>query len=297
MTKLRGGVAVVAVAMTLAGCRLPWDSDDKAPTGQVLARVGNREITLREVRVEMGDVTVPDPKARKAAETAALNNIVGRTLLADAARDQGIDKTPDFEIQKTRAVDNALVQVLQQKLAAQVPPPTRQEAQDFVASHPDMFSERKIFLVDQIRLPRPSDPTFLKRLEPLKTMEQIETLLKSENIPYERAAGTVDALSADPKVIDQILKLPPNEVFVIPGGSGLLVNQIHETKVIPFTGEKAIDFATKYLTRERTQLSLKKSFDQMMAGAATKVKFNKDYAPAKTQPAAPATAAGNVSNR
>jgi EpsD family peptidyl-prolyl cis-trans isomerase len=294
MKRFRGGLAAAAVSMALAGCHFPWEADDTAPTGQVVAKIGDREITLREVHSEMGDASVPDPKARKSAELVALNNIIGRTLLANAAREQGIDKTPDFAIQKTRALDSALVQALQEKLAGAVPAPTRQEAQDFVNSHPDMFAERKVFTVDQIRMPRPSDPAILKSLEPLKTLEQIESLLKADNIPYQRAGGSLDAVGADPRMIDQIVKLPPNEVFVIPGGNGLLVNQIRDTKVIPFTGEPAIDYASKYLTRERTQESIKKSFNRLMAGGVDKIRFNKDYAPPKAPPATSRAAATNT---
>jgi len=59
----------------------------------------------------------------------------------------------------------------------------------------------------------------------------------------------------------------------------LLVNQIHETKVIPFTGEAAIDYATKYLTRERTQESIRRSFNQMMSWSGEQGEVHKDYAP------------------
>jgi len=47
-------------------------------------------------------------------------------------------------------MDNVLVQGLQQKLATQVPVPHALGGQDFVNSHPDLFSERKVFIVDQI---------------------------------------------------------------------------------------------------------------------------------------------------
>ena len=290
MKSFRATVVVFSAAVALAGCKFPGAGDAKPPTGQVVARVGDHEVTLRDLQAEMGDETISDPKARKSAEQAALGNIVGRTILADAAREQGLDKTPDFAIQKERVYDTLLVQTLQQKVAGQVPQPTKQEGQEFVTGHPDIFSERKVFLVDQIRMSRPTDPAVLKSLEPLKTLDQVETVLKTDSIPYQRAGGSLDAVGADPRLVDQIMKLPPNEVFVIPGGNGLLVNQIRETKVIPFTGDPALDYAMKLIARQRNQETVQRSMRELMSKAAPNVKFNKDYAPPK-----PATASAGAS--
>jgi EpsD family peptidyl-prolyl cis-trans isomerase len=277
----KGGLVIAVVSMTLAGCHLPGFGDKKPPTGQVIAKIDGREITLRELNAEIGDQTFSDPKARKRAEQQALSNIVARVILADDARKQGIDKTPEFAIAKSRAVDDALVEALQRKIAADIPQPTRAEAQEFVNTNVDIFSQRKVFEVDQIRMPRPSDPAILKSLEPLKTMEQVEDVLKAAKIPYQRSSGTLDSVGADPRTVQQILKLPPNEVFVIPGTNGLLVNQIRDTKVVPFTGEQAVDYAMKYIARDRTQESIRKSFNQTVMTALPTVQFNKDYAPPK----------------
>lgn len=281
MISFRASVAVFAIGVALAGCKFPGTDDAKQPTGQVVARVGDHEITMRDLRAEMGTTNIPDPKARKSAEQVALSNIVGRTILANAAREQGIEKTPDFDLQKQRVYDSLLVQSLQQKVAADVPQPTRQEAQEFVNNHPDIFSERKVFMVDQIRMARPTDPALLQSLQPLKTLDQVENLLKTDKIPYQRGGGSLDAVGADPRLVDQVLKLPPNEVFVMPGANGLLVNQIRETKVIPFTGDPALDYAMKMIARQRTQETIQRAMSQLLSKAAPTVKFNKDYAPPK----------------
>src|SRR5579859_542334 len=281
MASFRGVLVAAAACVALAGCHFPGlDGGHKAPTGQVVATVDGREVTLRELNAEMGSATFPDPKARKVAEQQALRNIVARIVLANTARQQGLDKTPDFALQKQRAIDTVLAQQLQQKLIAAVPQPSKEEAQNYIAAHPDTFLERKVFVVDQIRMPR-VPVEVLKALEPLKTMEEIEVVLNKDNIPHQRADATLDAVGADPRLVDFILKLPANEVFVLPANDGLLVNRVKETKVIPFTGDAATQFATKWLTRQRTQESVSRSFNQLLSASSSKIQFNKDYAPPK----------------
>jgi len=281
MTSSRGALTAAAACVALAGCHFPgMGGGTKAPTGQVVANVDGHEVTLRELNSELGNNAYPDPKARKAAEQVALRNIVARIVLADAARQQGMDKTPDFALQKERAIDTVLAQQLEQKLIATVPQPTKEDAQNYIGAHPDIFLERKVFVVDQIRMPRvPME--VLKSLEPLKTLEEIEAVLAKDNIPHQRGDATLDAVGADPRLIDFVLKLPPNEVFVLPGNDGLLVNRIKETKVVPFTGDPAIQFAIKWLARTRTQGTVSRAFNQYLKAAQPKIQFNKDYAPPK----------------
>jgi len=280
-----------AACVALAGCHFPGlGGGQKAPTGQVVATVEGREVTLRELNAEMGTASYPDPKTRKMAEQAALRNIVARVVLANAARQQGLDKTPDFALQKQRAIDTVLAQQLELKLTAGVPQPTKEEAQNFVSAHPDIFLERKIFVVDQIRMPR-VPVEVLKALEPLKTMEDIEAVLNKDNIPHQRGDATLDAVGADPRLVDFIVKLPPNEVFVLPSNDGLLVNRIKDTKVLPFTGDPALQYATKWMTRQRTQEAVNRSFNQYLTAAVSKIQFNKDYAPPKPTKPTPTGAA------
>ncbi|MEO8812862.1 MAG: hypothetical protein ABI376_08135 [Caulobacteraceae bacterium] len=280
------GVALAPLlCVALVGCNLAKSGGGKAPTGQVVATVGGEEITLRDLRAELAGVNTPDPKTRKAAEQAALRNIVTRKILAKAAHDQGIDKTPEFALQKQRATDAILVQSMQNKVMAGVPAVSPEEAQRFVTDHPDTFSERKIFVLDQLRMARPENPEIIKQLQPLKTLDQIAAFLTQNKIPFQKAAGNLDAVGADPRIIAAIVKLPPNEVFVVPNGNTLLVNQVRETRTVPFTGDKAISYATQIVSRQRAQEAVQRQFSAILKKAAPTVKFNKDYAPPKEAPA------------
>ncbi len=284
--RVAAATAAVLTAGALGACKfeLPG-ATPKAPTGQVAATVGGQEITVRDLRAEMTDTQSSDPKALKQAEQATLRNIVGRTVLAKAAIDQGIDRTPDFAIAKKRLVDGLLVQSLQNKIAAQSPPVTKEEADRYVVSHPDIFSQRKIFTLDNIRMPRPSDPAVIKALEPLKTLEQVDAQLTAEKIPHQRSTGNLDAVGVDPRMIEAFVKLPPGELFVIPAGNALMVAQIKDTKIVPFEGPQATDYAQKLLTKQRVQEAINRQFNAIITKAAPTVRFNKDYAAPAPAPA------------
>jgi EpsD family peptidyl-prolyl cis-trans isomerase len=247
----------------------------------VVATVQGREVTLRELNLELGGAAPSDPKARKLLEQEALNRIIARKILAKAAVDQGIDKTPDFIVQRGRQIETILAQDLQSKWAAQVPPATPEEAKAYVAAHPDIFAERKIWLVDQIRIGRPRDPAALKALQPLKTLPQVEAQLNQLHIPYQTLQTIFDTVGEDPKFAESIAKLPAGEIFIFPAGEGFLINQIRETKIAPLTGDPATKYAQNLMNRQRTQDVLRRQTAEMMDKARQDVHFNAQYAPAK----------------
>src|SRR5438477_9293992 len=101
MKPARTNLAILLACIALCACRFPQlGGSPKTPSGQVVAVVDGREVTLRELRAELAGVSFPDARARKLGEQAALKAIVTRRIVARAAHDQGIDKTPDFAVQK-----------------------------------------------------------------------------------------------------------------------------------------------------------------------------------------------------
>jgi EpsD family peptidyl-prolyl cis-trans isomerase len=249
---------------------------------------------MRDVRAELGNYSAPDAKTLKLAENAALRNIIGRDIVADEARKEGLEKTPDFALEKQKAIDSLLVQALQRKITSEVPPATKDEAQRFIDAHPDMFSQRKIFILDQIQMPRPSDPAVVKAMEPLKTFDEIQALLNQDKIPFKRDTAALDALGADPRLVDAIQKMPAGELFVLPSGQLLTVNQLKDTKIEPVAPDKAIPLAQQLITRQRTEDAVRKRFQGLFAEKVKLVKFSKEFAPlnkiATAPPAAPAAA-------
>jgi EpsD family peptidyl-prolyl cis-trans isomerase len=278
----------------LAACHFGGNNQAAAPSGQVVATVEGKEITLTQLNAELAGVNAPNPQARKAAEQGALRLIILRTALARAAHDQGLDKTPEFAIQKQRVDDNLLAQTLENKIAASAQTPTRQEVDRYMADHPELFSQRKIFVVDQIRMARPSDPKLLKELQPLNTLPDVETLLQREQVKFQRGTANLDAVGMNPKLVEQIVKLPPNEVFVLPDNGLVLVNQIRETQVVPFTGDPAVQYATALLKRQYTQEKVDGEFGVIMAKAAKTIHYNPGYQPPKPPAAPHSTPASNI---
>jgi peptidyl-prolyl cis-trans isomerase C len=291
--------AVGCAALAATACHRPEALGGKpsAPTGEVVAKVDGHEITLRQLRSELQGVQVTDPKQMKAVQERALELIVIRTLLADAARKQGIDKTPDFVLQRDRVEDNLLAQSLQVKTAKAVPAPSQEEVDRFISDHPDIFAQRKVYDVDQVRFARPADPATLKGLQPLNKLDEIADYLTSKNIKWARGDARLDVVGLDPRMVDAIGKVPPDQPFVISNGDVLLASQIKSAQVVPLQGADATKYATAVLTRQHAQEAVQREEQSVVVAGMRRVAYNPVYAPpAPPRAPPPSNSVGGVSS-
>jgi EpsD family peptidyl-prolyl cis-trans isomerase len=219
----------------------------------VVASVGGREITRRELQTEMTGLTAATPAIQKEQQKAALQRLVQRAILVNAAKEQGIDKDPAFALLAQRATDAVIVQMLERKVVASVPAPSNEEVAQFIQTNPDLFAQRRLFDVEQIRMPLTSDPKIIKQLEPLKTMDEVAAFLAKQNISFQRGANVMDARGQDPKLLKAIIALPPGEVFILSSRSEIFLNQIRNTRLLPFEGKEATQFALNSLKSQRSR--------------------------------------------
>lgn len=257
-----------------------------APTGQVVATVDGEEITANELNQELANVRMPqDAQAQKAIRNAALQSIINRHLVAKAAREQGLDKSPELAVQRAKMEDMAVIGALEKKLASSVPEPTAEEAQRYVAEHPNSFAQRKLFVVDQIMVPG-IPPELVKQMEPLKTLAEVRALLQQNKVPHQNGVATIDGAAVDPEMVGKIAALPPGEVFVVRSGRGIAINQVRDTNTEPLTGPQAVQVATAILKRTRTQQIVTQQIGQIVQQGAAKVQYAEGYS-APPRPGAP----------
>ena len=284
--------AAAVMCLGLTGCHRFFHAS--APTGQVVATVAGKEVTLRELQAELGGATFADPKQQKAAQERALELIVARKLMANAARAQGIDKTPDFAMAEDRAIDDLLANALEAKVVKSVPAPAPDEVSRYVADHPASFSNRSIYDLDEIRFPRSNDAAIINGLRPLNTLPDIAAYLTAHKIPFQQGSGSLDALQLDPAAADAIAK-KPGEVFIIPVNNAVVMAaQIKSSKVVPVPTDQATKLATAILTRQHSEEAARREVASVLQAGVKNVQYNPAYQP-PPPPKAPAAATNAAS--
>jgi peptidyl-prolyl cis-trans isomerase C len=276
-----GLVATVALGVALAGC-------SKKPTDQVVAIVNGEEISLPELNAELGNAQVPAGVDKKMVQQQLLQRLVDRRLLAQAAKEQGLDRDPAFIVEQRRVNESLLVEKLAKRTNDTIPVPTAADIDKFIAGNPSLFAGRQLYSVDQIAFATPADPTQLKALEPAKTMAEVAGVLQQLGIKFQRANRVVDSATVPPEQMQKITSLPKGEPFVVPSNGQVTVNVIVGGKAEPLPETQSRAMAVRAL---RSQ-SLAKLGEARLKEARTKAKidYQTGFAP-PAKPGAPAAPA------
>ena len=214
---LFGGV--MAAALLVSGCH-------KEPKGQIVAIVNGDEISLQELNAELQGVRVPDSANRDLLRKQVLQRLIDRKLIVQKAREQGLDKTPEFVAQERRAEENLLVALLGQKIAATVPMPDDRDITQYIADNPTQFASRERLLLDQIQFQAPKDPRRLMILKDAHNLDQIAAGVQSLGLGFSRGKGVIDTGRLDAQLMNVINKLPPGEPFVLPSNGQYIASVI-----------------------------------------------------------------------
>lgn len=214
---LLGGV--VAASLLATGCH-------KEPKGQIVAIVNGDEVSMQELNAEMQGVRIPDSANREELRKQVLQRLVDRKLIVQKAREQGLDKTPEFVAQQRRLEENLLVSMLGQKIAATVPMPDDRDIAQYIADNPTQFAGRERLLLDQIQFAAPKDPKLLMSLKDAHSLDDIAAGVQKLGLGFSRGKGVIDTGRLDPQIMKVINGLPQGEPFVLPSNGQYVASVI-----------------------------------------------------------------------
>jgi EpsD family peptidyl-prolyl cis-trans isomerase len=263
-------ILLLASALTATGCK-------RAATGQVVAVVNGEEVSLSELNGELQRAGAQGGD-KKAVQAAALQGLIDRKLLVQAARERGIDKDPEYLQQQRRLNDELMISMLGKQVTKNVPVPSTTDVDQYVASHPDMFGQRTIYALDQIQFAAPEDRAKLKALEADHSLDEVAATLTQMGIKFTRQKGVMDSAQTPPGLIKQITQLPPTEPFVLASGGRVVVSVIADKRVQPLAGDNARQLATQVIRRDAVSDIAKKQVKQ--ARDAAKIEYQPGFAPA-----------------
>ncbi len=271
-------------SVLLSGCQ-------KEATGQVAAVVNGEEITLQEINTELGQAQLPDGVNKEQVQQAALQRIVERRLLAQAAREDGLDKTPEFLIRRRQLEDALLVQLLGQRLGRTTSVPEGSAVDNFMRENPAVFSGRSILTVDRIQFPMPSDPSKLRALESDHSMEAVAASLDRMGIKFNRGTAQMDSARLGQERLNRIRALPPGEPFVVPEGGLVTVAVVTGETPQPVQSDQGRPVAVQMMRNQSLAEAMRSRLEAEKAEA--EIEYQPGFAP--PAPSASGTPAASAS--
>lgn len=286
----------LALSLTLAGC---GDKKEEKAATQVAAKVNGDEITVHQLNHELAKLGNLNADQSKKAANQVLKSMVDQQILVQQAVSEKLDRDPQVLQTLEAAKRQILAQAYIQKLTANEAKPSDAEIADYYAKHPELFSERRIYRLQEISVQTSPDNlgTIKAQLAQSKNLGDFVQWLKAQNIPARVGQSTKAADQLPLEILPRLHQMKDGQALTMAVGNTLNILIIAGSQTQPINQEQAKPVIERFITntkkREAAEAELKKLRE------TAKIEYMGEYADAGKEaapaqpaaaPAAPATA-------
>lgn len=286
LKKLYFPLLVVAL---IAGCGDKKDGtvEENKPT-QVAAKVNGTELTVSQVNYALQRIPNLDKDQSKAASLQVIRNLVDQEVLAQKAQSEKLDRDPVVVQALDAARRQIMAEVYMTRKLGTPAEPTDAEVSDYFNKHPELFTKRKIYRLQElsIKAPKEKQEAIRKQLADSKTLGDFAAWLKDEKYPVQASQGVKPAEQLPQAILPKLAEMPDGQAMIVNTPEGLLVIVLADSQVQPVTLEQAKPAIARLLQNEARQKAAKAELDSLKAAA--KIEYVGEFADAGKEAAAPA---------
>lgn len=278
------------IAALVVGC---GDKKDDAAAGdkpatQVAAKVNGTELTVHQVNYALQRIPNLDKDKAKEASLQVVKSLVDQELLVQKALEDKLDRDATV----VQALDAARRQILAEawmgrKLGTPAEPGDA-EVSAYFNAHPELFSQRKVYRLQEISIKAPADKveSVRSQLVASKTLVDFGAWLKSQDIPFKAAQGVKPAEQLPQAILPKLSELPKGQAMVVNTPDGLLVIVMADSQTQPVTLEQAKPAIARVLQQQARQKAVKDQLDTLKTAA--RIEYLGEFADAGKEAAKPA---------
>lgn len=245
--------------------------------GQTVAVVNGDEITVPDLNFALSQAKVPEGADKKLARAQVLQQLIDRRLLAEQAREEGIDKTAEYLNAERRADEDLLIQMLANRRLKTAQLPSDREIDNYIASHPEAFASRETWSLTQVMYPTPTDSGAKTDILAAKTMDQLIAVLKKHNVAYQQQDNRLDTAVIPPELYSKLNAISAGEPFAIAAGNRTVASVVTAREPHPLAGDPAKPVAVDAMRKSQTATALEGLLTSRRKSA--KIEYQAGYGP------------------
>ena len=290
ITRCRTYVVGLAIGSAIvAGCGKT--EEDKKPVTQVAARVNSTEITVSQINAVLARTPNVTPETSDRVKREILEKLVDQELAKQQAIEKKLDQLPEVLRKLENAKSDVLVGAYFEQIAAKQPRPTPQEAKEYFAQHPELFSSRRIFDVEEIVVePKPDLAAALKeQVTKARSMEEIAKWLQSRDVRFYANKGIRPAEQIPLEFLRTLQGMKDGEIQVFDSVSGTQqIVHLVGSKAQPVSEAAALPRIQQFLYSRNSREAVAKEFKALKESA--KIEYVGEFAVSAAEAGAKAKA-------
>lgn len=264
--------------------------DDQKIVTQVAAKVGSEEISVHQINQVLSR-TFTEGTAQ-AMSRVVLEKLIDQQIAVDQAIENRLHRTPEVLSQIEAARREILTRAYMQKIASALPKPSAEDTKTYFAEHPQLFSERRIFNVQEVVAPMAAGTAEqLRRFaSSSKPIEKATAWLKSKNIKFTGGSATHAAEEIPLELLAQVSALKDGQSTVLAAPDSITLLHVIASQRVPVDEASALPRIEQFLSNQRAGEAVAANIKKLRA--ETKITYMGDFA--KTGGAAPALTSATI---
>jgi EpsD family peptidyl-prolyl cis-trans isomerase len=256
MSKPRGFVPVAALVAGIVFAAACSERDEKKVASQVAARVNSDEITVHQVN---GILAKPRDATFSGNEAGAKREALERLVDQELARQQAVLNKLDRSPQVVQAIEAARAQILARAYLEHValkrtPAPSADEVRSYYAEHSELFSQRRLYALDEISFAQRDDLAveLPPRLAKGHSLEQVADWLKSRQVAYTANRIGRPAEDIPLAMLERLKGMKEGEIQMMEHGGGRVsVVRLVASRLAPVDEAAAAPRIERFIANQR----------------------------------------------
>ncbi len=271
-------VAGIAIGLaTLAAC---GNKEGKvAAATQVAAKVGSEEISVHQINQVLSrtNTSGATPDQVKAMSREVLEKLIDQELAIGQATEKNLHRTPEVVAEIEAARRDSLARAYLQSVAADLPKPTTEQTHTYFAEHPQLFSDRRIFNVQELQAP--ADPATAAQLRSMadagKTAEDAAAWLKSKGIRFGGGNATRPAEQIPLEALPKVAALKDGQSIVLETPQGITFMRVVASQAAPVAEDAAGPRIQQFLANQAASEAVQSTIKGLRA--STKITYMGEF--------------------
>lgn len=253
---------ILGIMLSITAC---GNKEKKA--GQALVRVNGEEITILQVNDELKRAGVR-PEQQEVATKQLLESLIDRQLvLAEAMRNE-VDRTTGVVQAIERAKAQIIAQAYLKSLDSKVTKPTPAEIDDYYQKHPEYFSQRKQYDVQQLVIATKDFSNDLRGVvDSAKSLDTVVAWMDSHNVRHVSGQLSRAATDLPEQMVAKLKEMQKGQIFIVNEGENSMINLISSIKINPISAKDAAAQIDQYLTNKKVGELAKAEITHLRAAA------------------------------
>jgi EpsD family peptidyl-prolyl cis-trans isomerase len=267
--KFRKTALLLVVLASFAGLSACGKKDGNAPATQVAAKVGSEELSVHQINQVLSRTNTAGaaPEAVQAMSREVLEKLIDQQLAVSKAVDTKLDRSPETVAAIEAARREILARAYLQKVAGALPKPSAEESQKYYAEHPQLFSQRRIFNIQEILVP--TSPGLAEQLRGMaasgKSIEEVAALLKAKDLKFNGGSASRPAEQIPLELLTKVHALKDGQSMVLEAPQAITYLRLASSQSAPIDQATALPRIDQFLTNQRASEAIAADMKQLRA--------------------------------